>query len=428
MTAAPRLRVVVIGGGIIGACCAIELLGDGHDVTLLEPEAPGGRHQASFGNGAWLSPASVVPTSLPGAWRHVAGYLADPLGPLAIRWRYLPRLLPWLLRYLRAGATVARVEATARALRALIGDAPERHRRLAAAAGVPHLVARQGLLYVFPTRAEFEAEALAWRLRRDNGVTWIELDADELRQQEPSLDRRYGFGVLVQDGAHCLDPGAYVAALVGHAEALGLRRVQGQATGVRIEGGRLRAVTMAASELPADRAVIAAGAYSAPLAAAVGDRVPLETERGYHVAITEPEATPRHPIMPSDGKMANTVTAGTLRIAGQIELAGLDAAPDWRRAAILRDHALRTYPGLPRDLPADRISTWMGHRPSIADGLPVIGPASGCADVVHAFGHGHVGLAAGPLTGRLVADLVGGLPPVTDPAPYRANRFSIQRG
>ena len=422
MSATPH-TVVVVGGGIIGVCCAIELLRDGHAVTLLEPEQPGGRQQASFGNGAWLSPASVVPTSLPGAWRKVPGYLADPLGPLAIRWRYLPRLLPWLVRYLRAGSSVARVEATARALRPLIGDAPDRHRRLADEAGVPELVARQGLLYVFPTRAEFKAEALAWRLRRDNGIRWLELDADELRQQEPSLDRRYTFGVLVEEGAHCLDPGAYVAALVAYAESSGLRRISGNATGWRIKARQLRAVRTANGDIPATRAVLAAGARSRGLAAAAGDAVPLETERGYHVAIATPEATPRRPVMPSDGKMANTVVAGTLRIAGQIELAGLDAAPDWRRADILRDHALRSYPGLPRDLPADRVSTWMGHRPSIADGLPVIGPASGCADVIHAFGHGHVGLAAGPLTGQLVADLVAGRPPVIDPAPYRPGRF-----
>ena len=415
--------IVVIGGGIVGVCCALELLGDGHAVTLLEPDAPGGPQQASFGNGAWLSPASVVPTSLPGAWRKVPGYLLDPLGPLSIRWRYLPRLLPWLVRYLRAGSTVARVEATARALRPLVADAPDRHRRLADEAGVPHLVARQGLLYVFPSRMAFEAEALAWRLRRDNGVRWIELDEDELRQQEPSIDRRYTFGVLVEEGAHCLDPGGYVAALMAHAEALGLQRQQAGATGFSIVDGHLRAVRTSAGEIPASKAVIAAGARSARLAALAGDVVPLETERGYHVAIAAPETTPRHPIMPSDGKMANTVTSGALRIAGQIELAGLDAPADWRRAKILRDFALRTYPGLPRDLSDDRVSTWMGHRPSIADGLPVIGPASGCADVVHAFGHGHIGLASGPVTGRLVADLVAGKPPVIDPAPYRPGRF-----
>ena len=159
-----------------------------------------------------------------------------------------------------------------------------------------------------------------------------------------------------------------------------------------------------------------------PLAA--GDRVPLESERGYHVSHRiDPEAVPRRPVMPSDGKMANTVTAGALRIAGQIELAGLDAPPDWRRADILRDFAVGSYPALPRTLPADRLTRWMGHRPSIADGLPVIGLATGCGDVVHAFGHGHIGLAAGPLTGRLVADLLAGRAPVIDPEPYRPGRF-----
>ncbi|MFN7001667.1 MAG: NAD(P)/FAD-dependent oxidoreductase, partial [Elioraea tepidiphila] len=198
--------------------------------------------------------------------------------------------------------------------------------------------------------------------------------------------RRYRFAVLVEEGGHCRDPGAYVAALVALAERQGMRRLRARATGFRIEGGRLRAVLTDQGELAADRAVIAAGARSAPLACAAGDRVPLESERGYHAVIEGAEVGPRTPMMPSDGKMAVTMTEAGLRCAGQVEIAGLEAAPNWKRAEILRDHLLRSFPGLPRDLDPARVKLWMGHRPSTPDGLPVIGPASGCAEVIHCFG------------------------------------------
>jgi len=419
------LHVVVIGAGIVGAAAAVELLRDGHRVTILEPGPPGGEQAASYGNGTMLSPASVVPVSLPGMWRKVPTYLSDPLGPLAIRWTYLPKLAPWLWRFLRAGATEAKVRRTAKALRALLADCPERHRRLAEEAGVGDLIRKPGLLTVFPDRAAFEAEAFAWGLRRENGVRWLELDADALRQQEPALDRRYTFGLLIEDCGQCLDPGAYVAALVAHAEAQGAQRRQGRAAGFSIAQGRLKAVRVEGqAEIVCDRAVISAGARSRVLAAAAGDRVSLETERGYHVVIEDPGVTPRYPTMPSDGKMANVMTAHGFRLAGQVELAGLDAAPNWKRADILRDFALRTWPGLPRDLPAGRVKMWMGHRPSTPDGLPCIGPATVSRDIVHAYGHGHVGLAAGAMTGRLVADIIGGLPPTIDPAPYSPQRFN----
>lgn len=416
-------NVVVIGAGIVGAASAIELLRDGHRVTILEPREPGGEQGASYGNGTLLNPSSVIPMSMPGLWRKVPGWLADPLGPLAIRWSYLPRLLPWLRRFLRAGATEARVAATARALRSLLLDAPERHRRLAEEAGVEDLITRQGVLFVFPSRADFEAEALAWRLRRENGVRWLELSADELRQREPALSRRYTFALLVEENGQCRDPGAYVAALVHHAVSLGAELRRERAVGFRIEGARLQAVRTPEDEIAAERAVIAAGAWSHLLAAEAGDRVPLETERGYHAVIADPGVAPRYPIMPSDGKMACVMTPQGLRLAGQVELAGLEAAPNWRRAAVLRDFARQVFPALAADLPEAQVKVWMGHRPSTPDGLPCIGQASGCPDVVHAFGHGHVGLTAGAATARLVADLVGGRAPGIDIEPYSAGRF-----
>jgi D-amino-acid dehydrogenase len=416
-------HVVVIGAGIVGAACAVELLRDGQQVSIIEPGEPGGEQAASYGNGTLLNPSSVIPMASPGLWKKVPGYLRDPLGPLTIRWSYLPRLWPWLHRFVRAGSSRAKVAAIGRALRPLLDQAPERHRRLAEEAGVGDLITRQGVLFAFPDRAAFEAEALAWSVRRDNGVKWLELDEDELRQREPALHRRYRFAVLVEENGQCRDPGAYVAALVRHAVASGAVLVQARASGFRIEAGRLRAVVTDGGEIACDQAVIAAGAWSKVLAEAAGDRVPLETERGYHVVIRDPGVEPRYPVMPSDGKMGCAMTPQGLRLGGQVELAGLEAAPNWQRAEVLLAYARKVYPGIPADLPRDRIRLWMGHRPSTPDGLPCLGPASGCRDVVHAFGHGHVGLTAGATTGRIVADLIAGRTPETDIAPYTAARF-----
>jgi D-amino-acid dehydrogenase len=416
-------RVVVIGGGVVGLACAIELLRDGHAVTIVEPGPPGGEQAASYGNGTLLNPSSVIPMSSPGLWKKVPGYLMDPLGPLTIRWSYLPRLLPWLRRFVRAGSSAAKVAAIGRALQPLLADAPALHRKLAEEAGVGELITRQGVLFAFPDRAAFEAEALSWRVRRENGVKWLELDEDELRQREPTLDRHYTFAVLVEENGQCRDPGAYVAALARHAAALGATIVQTGATGFRIESGRLLGVTTHDGEIVCDKAVIAAGAWSKVLAAAAGDRVFLQTERGYHVVISDPGIEPRYPVMPSDGKMACVMTPAGLRLAGQVELAGLEAAPNWKRAEVLLAFARKVYPGLPANLPPERVKLWMGHRPSTPDGLPCLGVASGCADVVHAFGHGHVGLTAAAMSGKIVAGLVAGRPPPFDLAPYAATRF-----
>lgn len=422
--AADAPHVVVIGAGIVGAATALEALSAGFRVTILEPGEPGGEQAASYGNGCWLSPMSVIPPALPGLWRKIPSFLMDPLGPLAIRWSYLPRVAPWLLRYLLAGWTEGRVEATARAMRPLLVDAPALHKALAERAGCARLIERRGLMYVYETRAQFEAEAMAWRIRREVGVEWLELGADEMRQREPELDRRYGFGVLVEEGGHCRDPGAYVAALVGQAVAEGaaLRRIR--ATGFRIEGARLRAVLTEAGEVAADRAVVCAGAHSRRLAAAAGSDVPLESERGYHAMILDAPVGPRTPLMPVDGKMSVTLTDQGLRCAGQVEIAGLAAAPNWKRAEILRDHLLRSFPKLPRDLPPGRVKVWMGHRPSMPDGLPCIGPAAASRDVLLAFGHGHVGLVAGPRTGRAVAALLAGRAADLPLEPFRPSRFA----
>jgi D-amino-acid dehydrogenase len=423
MSEGTRLHVAIIGSGAIGTITAIEALRDGHQVTVIDPGEAGGEQAASYGNAGWLSSHSVIAPAEPGAWRKVPAYLSDPLGPLAVRWSYLPKVLPWLIRYLWSGWTPAKLEATAVALRTLLKDAPLLHRKLAEEAGVSDLVEQRGVMHIYPSRAAFEADSLGWAIRKRCGVEWLELSSDEIRQREPSLHPRYNFGVLVEEAGRCRDPGAYVAALAAHARALGASFVKTRATGLRLEGGRLKAVITETGEIACDKAVVAAGAHSKNLCASIGDDLPLETERGYHVMIQGTNAGLRTSAMVSDAKMVVNPMNDGIRAAGQVEIAGLDAAPNWKRAEILRDHLIGMFPHLPKPVPADHIKVWMGHRPSMPDGRPCIGTARATDDVVYAFGHGHIGLVGSARTGRLVAQLVGGREPEIPLAPFDPRRY-----
>lgn len=415
--------VGVIGAGIVGACCALALLDDGHQVTLIEPDEPGGPQAASYGNGAWLGTASFVPMSIPGLWKKLPGYLLDSNGPLVIRPWALARLAPWLYRFIASGRRVEQVQATARALHALLDQAPASHASLAQATGAGELILQAGLTYAYPTRADFTAEALAWRLRSDHGLAWRELDRDTLQSHTPGLSSSYTFGIEVPTGGHCRDPGAYVNALSALALARGAQWVKARASGLTIQSGQLRAIRTTAGTVEVDVAVISAGIDSGALACAAGSRIPLESERGYHVVLPAAGLTMRTPLMPSDGKMAVTLTREGLRISGQVELASRSALPDWRRADVLLGHARRLFPALALPGSSAEVARWMGHRPSTPDGLPVLGPAAECPQVFCAFGHGHVGLASAPASASLIADLVAGRSPRIDPTPYRAGRF-----
>jgi len=416
-------HVVIIGAGIIGATSAYQCLNAGLRVTLVEPEQPGDEQAASFGNAGWLSSHSVLPAATPGAWKNVPKCLTDPLGPLAIRWKYFPKALPWLTRYLQAASNYTKIERTAVALRSLLAGAPALHQEMAEQAGVGHLIVRTGLLHAYLSKEHFATDAKAWNIRRKEGILWKELDASELAELEPDLDRRYTFGVLVPETGSCRNPGAYTAALIAHAQARGAQLIRARATGFRIEQGALQAVLTDLGEIPCDKAVIAIGARSKELARLAGDRVSLESERGYHAVVTAPEAGPRIPTMFADRKVIVTSMERGLRVAGQVEIAQTDDTPDWRRAEILRKHLVALYPKLPPDLPTDRITIWMGRRPSTPDGLPCIGLASGCADIIHAYGHGHVGLVGSARTGRLVAQLATGTPPEISLTPFSPQRF-----
>ena len=406
---------------MVGVCAASWLQRDGHKVFIVEAGEPG--HGASFGNAGALNASSVTPVSMPGVMWNVPRWLFDPLGPLSLRWSYLPFIAPWLTRFILAGAP-DKVHAQARALRPLVGATLEALTPLVQHAGAQDLVHRLGHLYVYRSAQGLEKDRLAWELRRENGVETDEFNADELRQLEPALSREYVRGILVRENGHTSNPLGLVQRLLDHFLRNGGELERTRALGFRLDEHRLTAIRTDHGELAADAAIVCAGAWSKPLAAALGDHIPLETERGYHLMIRDPEIMPRIPIADADGKFVATPMDTGLRFAGTVELAGLAAPPDWRRARILLEQGRRMLPGLAADHPEERISVWMGHRPSLPDSLPALGRSQGSPDVIYAFGHGHVGMTSAPMTGKVVADLVAGRQPSIDIAPFAPGRFA----
>ncbi len=409
-------HVVVIGAGIVGVCTALCLRRDGFQVTLLEREAPG--QGASFGNGAMIGEESVVPVATPGILWKAPRLLFDPLGPLALRWSYLPRLTPWLLRFL-AASRPSRVEEISIALKALMEGVLSAFDGLLELAGEREMIRRTGWLCVYETERGLRDYQPMLDLQRRRGVAFDILEASQLTQYEPALAPIFKSGVYYPDVGYTIDSLRLVEVLAETFQRLGGKIVQAEARGFDIGSEGPTAVLTDGDPVPCDALVIAAGAWSKRLAAQLGSSVPLDTERGYHVQFPDPGVVPRLPVYSIERAFVATPLEMGLRVAGTVELGGLNAAPNWERAEELRRQVLRWFPGLN----TAGYTSWMGFRPSMPDSLPVIGGSPRFANTFFAFGHGHCGLMLGARTGELLAALLAGRDPGIDMAPYRVDRF-----
>ena len=408
-------HVAVIGAGIVGACCASYLRREGFDVTLIEREAPGAG--ASKGNAGALSPGSCAPLAMPGVFRKIPGWLADPDGPLTIRPRYFLKAAPWLMRF-ALSARPERVEKIADGLRALHRHVFDSYEPIVGAARAGALIRRTGVLVVYKSEAAFRGSAREWEIRSQRGARQRAVSGGELREIEPAIAPEFTHGMFSPDHGHVVNPPRLVQALADQLTADGGRLVRADATAVRLTADGV-AIRHADGEIEADRVVIAAGAHSGTLLGSLGLSLPLETQRGYHVTLTDPGFEPRVPVSVSEGKYYATPMEGGLRVAGTVEFAGLEAPPEYRRARLLLPQVRELYP----QVRVEHFTEWMGHRPCMPDSLPVIDRAPGHDRVFLAFGHGHNGMTSAPVTGRLIADLVAGRAPFMDPAPYAATRF-----
>lgn len=409
--------IIIVGAGIIGTAIAYTLKRRGENVVLIDRNSPG--RGASFGNMASIAITEFMPASRPGIWAQMPKWLLDPEGPVRISPAYLPRLLPWFLRF-AAASRPSKLRELESAGAVLCRRVHEDLATLLHETGLQHMMSAEGCLSLYAGEAEFAADRDHIEVLERFGFAHEVLEANAIRDLVPALTTKIAKAVLFPDNRSISDPHKLVTALCDAFRALGGTVLQGEVAA--FEHGKAGVAALRLTDgrrLDLGRVVLAAGAFTARLSTMLGERIPLETERGYHTQIMAPGITMRHSIIWPARAFMVTPTAGGIRVGGTVEMAGLDAPPDYRRARILVKRAKEALP----ELKAEAASEWMGHRPALPDTVPVMGPSARHANLFYATGHGHLGLTYAATTGRLMADLITGAEPPVDMKPYRVDRF-----
>jgi D-amino-acid dehydrogenase len=410
------MTIVVVGAGIIGTAIAHDLQRRGRPVVLLDRDPPG--MGASFGNMASIAVSEFLPASRPSVWRQIPGWMLDPEGPVRVRPGYMPRLVPWFARFI-AASRPARLRAIEAQGAALGARALDDTLSLLRETGLDRQISDEGCLSLYTDEAAFKADRDHIESLERFGLAHEVIGRQAIRALEPELSDRIGLAVLLPQNRSMKDPYRLVLALADRFAALGGQMERGEAVGFTRTDAVREVVLKDGRRLPADQVVICAGAFSARLAKALNEPIPLETERGYHTQIMAPGITLKHSLIWPARSFMITPTGGGIRVGGTVEMAGLDAAPDWRRARVTVRHAREALP----NLELQQTSEWMGHRPALPDTLPILSASARTRGVFYATGHGHLGLTHAATTARLMGDLITGARPPIDLHPYRINRF-----
>lgn len=411
--------IIVIGAGVVGLSTALYLRRSGRNVVVVDPLPPPGG--ASFGNAGMISADTSVPIALPGMLRKVPSWLADPLGPLAVRPSYFPKALPWLMKWIAAGR-LQRVLEISDAMRALHKEAFLCWKEMLGPENYADLVRPVGQVQVWEADGESASAALERMLRERQGIPSQALGVDDLRQMFPGISPAVRRGVLVPGNGYTVSPQRIVQTLHRLLLEAGGKLVPESVYKILPRDGDGYDIMTNVGFHRARQIVVAAGAYSARLLAPLGIRVPLETERGYHVMLPTPNVSLTTTISNKSRSFGVTPMEHGLRVAGTVEIAGLDAPPDERRARALLANIRTMFP----DVNTEGHRFWMGFRPSTPDSLPILGPVESRPGLFLAFGHGHFGMTGGPPSARLISRLINRQTTGIDAAAYAPQRFALR--
>ena len=360
----------------------------------------------------------MVPVTVPGLISKAPRMLFDQESPLFLRWLYLPKLIPWLFRYL-SHANDANTRRIARHLKPMVEDSLEQHQALVQDSEAADWVHESDYSYAYESRVAFEKDAYSWRLRHLAGFETQIREGQAIRDYEPNLSSSIKFLVSLKRHGYIRDPGAYVKVLASVFEKMGGRVQKAEIRDFEFIDQKISALLTTDGRIECDHAVIATGVWSKPLLKKLGINVPLESERGYHIVFKNAEGGPQTPIAIAKGKFVATPMSAGLRCAGLVEFGGLNSMSNQKALALLRRHTKNVFP----NLSYDKEIKWLGHRPAPSDSLPLIGEIEG-TKIYTAFGHHHIGLTSGPKTGRIIASLLASKPLNIDIKAFHPMRFS----
>ncbi len=417
-------RVTVIGGGIIGLTSAWYLQQAGHRVTVVER---GGRDRTgtSYGNAGMLVPSHFVPMAAPGVIAQGIRWMANPKSPFYIKPRLSPALASWGYRFWRA-STRAHVERSGPLLLHLNRAGVAAYRELAEELPGDFLLREGGLFMLCNTEKGLEEEAALAEQANALGLPARVLSAAETQALEPDMPLDIVGSVLWTEDGH-LDPGLFMrslqdALIEGGTEFLFDTTV----TGVRRAGDRIAAISTSVGELDSDTFVLAAGIWSESLARNLGLQLPMEAGKGYSMTLQGMEKNLRHPALLAEARAAITPMGTNLRVGGTMEMSGITEGVNPTRVEGIIDSALRYLPSLDRAA-LEASDVWHGFRPCSPDGLPYLGRSAGVSNLVVATGHSMMGVSLGPVSGRIVSQIVAGEEPETDITALSPDRYTRLR-
>ncbi|HNP35936.1 MAG TPA: FAD-binding oxidoreductase [Woeseiaceae bacterium] len=417
------MKYAIVGAGIVGTHCALQIRAQQPDAEIIIVDrSPYSYSGASSGNMGGFATCEVQPLATPANLLRGIGWMLNPLAPFTLRPKSIPELRPWLARFIRSALTPGHATQVIRAQQALMDRATEAHFDALGGSELANLISDEGALFVYKSARRMRRDwNQRWRLFRERGEICEQLSALELHERLPGLSSAIEHGIYVPAIRQWKSPASLLAGLhrmlhdrditVRTASVQGVVRRGGLAQRVVLEGGE---------ELEFDCLTVAAGAWSAALCASVGDVVPLASERGYSTTLQHPNVSIANLLLFPDDEFVAAPMAEGLRLGGTVELARLGDPPNFKRTDLLAKTMRSYFP----DIDTSVRDEWMGHRPSVPDGLPVIGRSPTCGNVCYAFGHGHVGVTQSAITGRLVAQLWSGQTTDIDLKPYSISRFS----